>query len=284
MPHIVSAWTRLVEYPANHLNDFCLFQALDGRWHAIGIIGTGTWASETSFFHCSSATLYGQYEKHPALLSDLEQGESKNSAPQRHAPFVVVRDGSYYMFLRRPQGTNLLLKSDDTYHWPRTPQVLFEENDARDACIQLWDGVYHWYYCQWRVIAGVGRSCIRLRRSADLEHWSEPVDVHIDTSEEVRHSRLESPFVIQQDGRYWLFVRNRALDEHCVTTVLASPVPDDFGVGERLWVAELTGVHAPELVQADGRWHIARVSGPPDQPFHAPRQGGWIELAELAFD
>ena len=169
---LISPWTRLIEYSENHLNDFCLFRGLDDRWHCIGIMGTGTWASETSLFHCSSPDLYGPYEYHPPLLSDLAQGATSNVAPQKHAPFVVIKDSTYYMFFRRPPGTNLLVNSPDTFHWSKEPVVVFEENDARDACIQKWDGIYYWYYCEWRIADGKGRSCIMLRRSADLERWN----------------------------------------------------------------------------------------------------------------
>ena len=282
-PKITSAWTRIIEYPRNHLNDFCLFKGLDGRWHAVGIMGAGTWASETSLFHCSSAELYGPYAKHPPLLAGLAQGKTQNAAPQKHAPFVVVRNGIGCMFLRRPPGTNLLVTSPDGFRWTSDPVVVFEQNDARDACIRDFAGIYHWYYCQWQELDGKGRSCIMLRRSRDLEHWDDPLPVHVDTSREVAHSHLESPFVVRAAGRYWLFVRNRALDEACITTVFCSDSPKSFASGTRAWDAELPGIHAPELVRDQGRWHIARVSGPPDHLPCAPKTGGWIELAGIDF-
>jgi hypothetical protein len=283
-PSIRTPWKRIIEYPENHLNDFCLFYALDGRWHAIGIMGTGTWESEDSLFHSSSANLYGPYENHEPLLTQLERGQTKNKAPQKHAPFVCVREKSYHMFFRRPQGTNLVLTSGNLFHWPSLPEVVFEENDARDACIQEFDGTYHWYYCQWQVVQGKGRSTIRLRRSTDLEHWSQEVDVHIDESRVVDHSHLESPFVIREAGKFWLFVRDRSLDDRCVTTVFQSNQPDRFASGKAAWDLEIENVHAPEIVRYENKWHIARVSGPPDELSQAPKRGGWIELAELSFD
>ncbi len=282
-PRIAAPWMRVIEYPENHLNDFCLFRALDGRWHAIGIMGTGTWASETSLFHASASTLYGPYERHPALLPDPPRDGLANAAPQKHAPFVVVKDGLYHLFLRRPLGTNLLFRSRDLFHWPDPPMLVFEERDARDACIQLFDGLYHWYYGQWREVDGIGRSCILLRRSRDLLHWSDPVVAHVDTSRPVRHSHLESPFVIHAAGTWWLFVRDRAQDDRCLTTLFRSDTPERFPSGVRAWQAELENVHAPELVEDGGRWHIARVSGPLDAFPCAPSNGGWIEIAPIHF-
>lgn len=282
-PIVAGPWRRIIEYPENHLNDFCLFRGPDGRWHAMGIMGTGTWASETSLFHSSSADLYGPYERHEPLLREMPQGDTRNAAPQKHAPFVIVKDGVCHMFLRRPPGTTLLLRTDDPFRWPGPPAVLFEERDARDACVQLFGGVYHLYYCQWLDVEGKGRSCILLRRSRDLLHWDAPVAVHVDTSRESRHSHLESPFVIPAAGAYWLFVRDRSLDARCVTTVFRSDTPDRFASGTRAWDAEIEGVHAPELVEHAGAWHLARVSGPPDHLPGAPKQGGWVDIAPISF-
>ena len=280
----VQPWIRIVHDPAHHFNDFCLFRAHDNRWHCIGIQGDGTWKSETSFFHASSDELHGEYSLHEPLLCELEQGETHNDAPQKHAPFVVEKDGVYHLFFRRPYGTNLVLQSHDLFQWPRTPRVLFEENDARDVCIQNFDGVYHYYYCQWMKVDGVGRACIALRRSDDLEKWSEATAVHVDTSVESEHCHLESPFVIRWKEEYLLFVRNRHLEEKCVTTVFVSNQPDRFASGESAWDFEIENVHAPEIVECDGKFHIARVSGPPDHLPCAPRQGGYIELTELVIE
>ena len=230
---LISPWTRLIEYSENHLNDFCLFRGLDDRWHCIGIMGLGPGRARHHSSTVRAPTFTARTEYHPPLLSDLAQGATSNVAPQKHAPFVVIKDSTYYMFFRRPPGTNLLVNSPDTFHWSKEPVVVFEENDARDACIQRWDGIYYWYYCEWRIADGKGRSGIMLRRSADLERWSEPVEIHVDTSREVKHSHLESPFVVRTAGRYWLFVRDRSMDERCVTTVFHSRSPDRFASGTR---------------------------------------------------
>jgi len=261
-----------------------MFNGPDGRWHAVGIMGTGTWASETSFFHCSSRELHGPYGKHSPLLEVLSQGNTQNAAPQKHAPFVLVKGSTCYMFFRRPPGTNLLVTSTDTFQWTADPVLVFEENDARDACIQKFNGIYHWHYCQWVEVNGRGRSCIMLRRSTNLEQWDDPMPVHIDTSREVEHSHIESPFVVYVAKHYWLFVRNRALDQECVTTVFRSHSPDRFASGENAWDAELPGIHAPELVRADGNWYIARVSGRSGALPCAPESGGWVEIAAITFD
>ena len=287
-PTITSDWFRIVEYPGHHLNDFCLFRDKGGVWHAIGILGTGTWASEVTLFHSSGTSLHEPFVNHSPIFRGMpkwiSEKTSKNTAPQKHAPFVVFHEGVYHMFYRRPNGTNLRVRTQDPMCWPNEVEFVFEKNDARDACIQKFDGVYHWYYCQYHKVNGKGRSCIMLRRSKDLERWSNPITVHVDTSREVKHTMLESPFVVHAADHYWLFIRNRSMEERCVTTVFKSDLADRFASGVRCWDTELTGVHAPELVEANGTWYIARVSGPPDHLPSAPKKDGWIEIAEISFD
>jgi hypothetical protein len=281
----IGRWSRIVEYPRNHLNDFCLFQALDGRWHAVGIQGTGgTWASETSLFHCSCDTLRGMYEIHGALFATLGQGDTNNAAPQKHAPFVVVDRGLHHLYFRRPPGTNLHLASADLVTWPWTPDVVFEERDARDACIRCFRDVWHWYYVQHCPVDGVSRSCVMVRRSHDLTTWSDGCTVFVDGRHETRHSRLESPTVVAHGGLYWLFVRDRWREDAAhpaPVTVWTSEDPASFeSDGEP--VAVFSDIQAPEIVEEDGRLWIARVSGGPHAAPAAPADHGWLEIAELS--
>ena len=69
-PTIASDWTRIVNYPDNHLNDFAIFQAQDGTWHAFGIMGEGSFDTEVSLFHCSSPDLFGTFEHHEPILKE----------------------------------------------------------------------------------------------------------------------------------------------------------------------------------------------------------------------
>ena len=286
-PRIVSDWFRIVEYPDHHLNDFCLFRDQGGTWHAIGIMGTGTWASETSLFHSTGDSLRQRFENRPALFEAMPRWvgsrRSQNRAPQKHAPFVVFHDGLYHLFYRRPGGTNLVVRSADPFRWPDEVELVFEERDARDMCITKIGGVFHMYYCQAALVDGVMRSCDLLRTSKDLREWSEASVVYVDTSRESGHSRLESPFVVPRPEGYYLFVRNRLLKNETVTTVSFSQDPRRFPSGERPWFAELKHVHAPEIVQVDDRYYLARVSGPRHANRQAPAVGGWVEVAELQF-
>ena len=286
-PEVASDWFRIVEYPRNHLNDFCLFRDQRGIWHAIGILGTGTWASETSLFHSTGKHLRERFENHPPLFETMPRWiggrRSQNAAPQKHAPFVVFHDGLYHLFYRRPSGTILVVRSPDPFRWPDEVELVFEERDARDICIAKMGGTFHMYYCQAAPVDGVMRSCVLLRTSKHLRDWSAASVVCADTSRESRHSTLESPFVVPRPEGFYLLVRNRLLEEDTVTTVSFSKEPARFPGGVHPWFTELKHVHAPEIVEFDGRHYIARVSGPSHANRQAPAIGGWIEAAELRF-
>ena len=285
-PTITSSWTRVVEYPENHLNDFCLFQDNNGIWHCMGIMGTGTWESEQSLFHCSSKNLFGPYEKHPPLLTEnpVAAGDSTaNIRPQKHAPFVIEKNGIYYMFYRRPWGTTLCVKSTNPFKWTGLGDVVFERNDARDICIIKVEDTYLMYYCQYEKIDGEGRACIMLRRSKDLRKWGRQKVVYVDTMQTCDHSYLESPYVVPRTEGYYLFIRHRKLDEKTTTVVLFSKQPDSFPTGKHPWFQKLNHVHAPEIVQLKGSYYIARVSGAQHANKDVPLVGGWVDIAKLEF-
>ncbi|MHC4603549.1 MAG: glycoside hydrolase family protein [Planctomycetota bacterium] len=285
-PTITSSWTRIIEYPQNHLNDFCIFQDNDGIWHCIGIMGTGTWESEQSLFHCSSKNLFGPYGKHPPLLTEnpvATKDSTTNTRPQKHAPFVIEKDGIYYMFYHRPWGTTLCIKTKNPFKMSGLGDVVFEKNDARDICIIKIKDTYLMYYCQYEKINGQGRACIMLRRSKNLDKWSQQEIVYIDTMQTCTHSYLESPYVVARPEGYYLFIRHRKLDEKTTTVILHSDQPDNFPTDKRPWFHELHQVHAPEIVQFKGNYYIARVSGAQHANKKIPLVGGWVDIARLEF-
>ena len=280
IPVIASDWIRVVDYPENHLNDFCIFQDTDGIWHCMGIMGTGTWNSETSLFHCSSLNLLEHFKTNKSILTTLPPA---HLPPQKHAPFVVFNEGYYHLFYRRPPGTILVVRSADPFNWPDLGFLVFEERDARDICIIKDNNMFLMYYCQSIFIDGFYRSAILMRKSKDLCEWSDAETVFLDTIKSSEHSYLESPFVVRRPEGYYIFIRHRLLEETCSTVVIFSDFPNEFPSGERTWFVELNHVHAPEIVSHEGKYYIARVSGPRHGNKFAPQKGGWIEIAELKF-
>jgi hypothetical protein len=287
VPTIASDWFRIVEYPENHLNDFCLFRDQSGLWHAMGIMGTGDAKSELRLFHSTGESLRRRFTNREPLFEGLPEwiGEprSSNMSLRKHAPFVIYHENDYHMFYRRPNGTNLHVRTRDPLRWPNRVELAFEQQDARDSCIIRVDGVFYHYSCQAMQIDGIWRSCVAVRTSHDLRQWSDAEPAHVDTSHVTEHSRMESPFVVKRPEGHYLFVRNRMFDYPSLTTIYFSQTPGRFPSGSKAWFAELKDVHAPEIVEEAGRYFIARVSGPRHANRQAPEQGGWIEVAELVF-
>jgi hypothetical protein len=279
-PKIAGPWRRIITSPTRHLNDFCLFRDADGRWHAMGIVGTGSWASEQSLFHYVGDDFDRLFEALPDVLPQLP---AAGVAPQKHAPFVVLHEDRYHLFYRRPRGTIMHCVSANPYEWPDLGRVAFEQDDARDVHVLRLGDEYHMYYCQSAIVDGP-RAATVLRRSRDLEHWSEPVVVHHDMMRPAKHGYLESPVVIQRPEGFYLFIRHRLFEEDQKTVVLFSERPDSFPSGERQWFAEFSHVHAPEIVEHNGRMYLARVSGAPGHVGGAPPEGGWVDIAPLTFD
>ncbi len=265
IPEIASEWVRIVEYPEHHLNDFCLFRDLAGAWHAVGILGTGTWKSEQSLFHSTGASLSERFENLPPLFTHLPawvgSRRSWNRAPQKHAPHVIVHEGTYHLFYRRPPGTILVVRSTDPRTWPDEAELVFEDRDARDVCVVRDGPAFLLYYCQAADLGGIMRSSILLRRSVDLRSWSEPVVVHFDTTGKTAHSKLESPFVVRRPEGYYLFLRYRFAGDRELTTVYLSTRPNRFPSGRRAYFTAIEGAHAAEIVEHDGEYWIARTSG-----------------------
>jgi hypothetical protein len=280
VPVLTSEWQRVVEYPDHHLNDFCVFQDEDGYWHAMGIMGAGTWRSEQSLFHCVGRDLRAPFVMREPILT---QTPPLPLAPQKHAPFVVYHGGLYHLFYRRPPGTILHLTSTRPDVWTGPGDLVFSENDARDVCIVRIGDVFHMYYCQLAEIDGVDRSCILLRRSIELNDWQEAIVVHVDTAEPADHCYLESPFVVQRREGFYLFIRHRLHDDRNLTVVLFSTRPNTFPSGREKWFAELPDGHALEIVHDRGTYYIFRVSGAPHACPSAPVRGGWLDVARLEF-
>lgn len=282
-PIIKSDFKRIIQYSGNHLQDFCLFKALDQTWHAFGIFGNGSIESEISFFHNSSSSLYGEYKKHNLILTNTETGNTQNRAPHKYAPFVMEKDGVYFLFYTRPNGTNMYVKSPDLYEWSNKPEIIFEQGNARDMCIQKIQDFYYCYYCDTYVSNGKKCGAVFLRKSKDLERWGASILVH---NSNVEDMLIESPFVIEHENIFYLFVCNRTVErkrKQCVNYIYCSESPESFKSGFENYNFEMKDVFAVEIVKKQDEFHIAKVSGKYDRVAYAPPQGGWIDIAELTF-
>ena len=122
-----------------------------------------------------------------------------------------------------------------------------------------------------------------MRTSVDLGTWSGPEPVFVDRRFEDNHARLESPCVIEVDGSFYLFMRDRHQDDTTSTVVLHSFRPDRFALSASVWLCALPHAHALEVVKHGDAYYALRVSGAPHASHSAPEVGGWVDIAEIAF-
>ncbi|MFI1657019.1 family 43 glycosylhydrolase [Streptomyces sp. NPDC020472] len=232
-----------------------------GRWHLFGIVGYGAprgeapdSSAETSFAHASAPTPQGPWTAHPDALT-----VAPSSFGEEHlwAPHVVEADGRFWMFYAAggADGAAIdLATSTDLFDWTREPSgPLFRGLAARDPMVLRVGGEWVMYYTE---LSGPGgHHVVAYRRSADLVRWSEPGVAFTDASTDTTVSVTESPYVVERDGWYYLFIGPR--NGYTGTDVLASRDPFRF---------DLTGPaghvpgHAVEVF-ADGDTWWASAAG-----------------------
>ncbi|MEV8627264.1 family 43 glycosylhydrolase [Streptomyces sp. NPDC051079] len=244
-----------------YLNDHTLIEA-DGRWHVFGIVGDSAApghspdsAAETAFAHASAPGPYGPWTGHADALT-LAPGY--HGEEHLWAPHVIEADGTYWMFYAAggKDGAAInLATSPDLSTWTRLPSgPLFRGRAARDPMVTRIGGRWVMYYTE--VSATDGRHLVCHRRSDDLVHWSEPAVAYADeTTESTGVSVTESPFVLEQDGWYYLFIGPRV--GYDGTDVLASPDPFRFTLDG--YAGHVPG-HAVEVV-TDGTDRYASAAG-----------------------
>ncbi|MEV4432732.1 family 43 glycosylhydrolase [Streptomyces sp. NPDC049585] len=237
-----------------YLNDHTLIEA-GGRWHLFGIVGAAApagrspdSAAEISFAHASAPHPTGPWTAHPDALT-----VDRSYFGEEHlwAPHVVEVGGTYWMFYaaggRNGAAINLAT-STDLFTWTRVPSgPLFRGRAARDPMVVRIGGRWVMYYTE---LSPDGRHVVAFRRSDDLVHWSEPGVAFTDASTAATVSVTESPFVVERDGWYYLFIGPR--NGYDGTDVLASRDPFHFVLDG--YAGHVPG-HAVEVVTAAGQWY-----------------------------
>ncbi|MCC3769052.1 family 43 glycosylhydrolase [Streptomyces sp. UNOC14_S4] len=240
-----------------YLNDHTLIRASD-RWHLFSIVGDGAppgqapdSAAEVSFAHASAPDPYGPWTTHADALT-----VDRAYFGEEHlwAPHVIEAGGTYWMFYaaggRNGAAINLAT-STDLFTWTRVPTgPLFRGRVARDPMVVRIAGQWVMYYTE---LSGQdGRHVVAFRRSDDLLHWSEPGIAFTDASTATTLSVTESPFVVERDGWYYLFIGPR--NGYDGTDVLASRNPFFFELDG--YAGHVPG-HAVEVVTDGQEWHAS---------------------------
>ncbi|MFF9011835.1 family 43 glycosylhydrolase [Streptomyces sp. NPDC014870] len=238
-----------------YLNDHTLVKA-HGRWHLFGIVGESAprgespdSAQEIAFAHASAPSPYGPWTGHADALT-VET--SYFGEEHLWAPHVVEADGRWWMFYAAGGASGAavnLATSTDLFTWTREPSgPLFRGLAARDPMVLRIGGEWVMYYTE---LSGPGgHHVVAHRRSADLLHWSEPGVAFTDASTDATVSVTESPYVVERDGWYYLFIGPRNGYEG--TDVLASRDPFHFELAGH--AGHVAG-HAVEVVHDGDAWY-----------------------------
>lgn len=279
-PKIVGEW-RVLFQPEKHgdyVNDHTVVKGADGNWHLYGCTSfSGGPYNERYFAHGVGVDLQTKMR---------EVGRSIDKGTLAWAPCVTQKDGNYYMFYG-PSPTQLAL-SFDMYEWYGYPVKLHGEPMMaahRDHFVLKTKEGYLMY------VAGVyqKRGAISVFSSDDLLEWK--FEGYALTSGENAPlspgwGAMESPFVVEKDGAYYLFVTyNDCTDAtYCDTLVFVSENPKSFGgydggKGGAIPVTKLYA-HAPEVVEENGKYYIT-TCGWRSKP--SPNKGA-VSIAELSWE
>ena len=251
-----------------YTNDHCFSKGPDGKWHAYGIIGhapINPWTGETRLFHISASKFDGKWEDHDYALV-AEKGKER----VLWAPHVFHEEGSdeWHMFYNignmqqnapnyASWGGLCRADSKDMSAWERHPYnpMFSDAGHARDSYVMKVGDLYYYYYT--RTVSEVDlRSCVAMRTSPDLKHWSGARVVHIQPLECDWGGDAESPFIVKRGDVYYLFIC-RAMTDYMQTHVYWSTDPTNFPIEN--FVCELPS-HAAEVIQvSDDEWYISKT-------------------------
>ena len=277
IPTIVGKWRHVFDPNATrseiattwYTNDHCFAKGPDGVWHAYGIIGhkpINPWVGETKLFHISAKNFEQEkWEDHGYAL-EVKKGVER----VLWAPSVFHEEGTetWSMFYNignmqenaptyASWGQLCRADSKNMSDWERHAlNPLFSDpGHARDSFVTKFKGVYYYYYTRTFTETDL-RSCVAVRTGPDIDHWSGPKIVHVQPLENRHGGDAESPFVVERNGIFYLFIC-RASSVYNQTHVYWSKDPADFDIQN--FVCELP-THASEIVKtSEDRWYISNT-------------------------
>jgi predicted GH43/DUF377 family glycosyl hydrolase len=256
-----------------YINDHCFVQDDDGLWHMFGITHAepANPLDEKFLAHATSKEiLAGAWEKQPHVLHADTEGFGECHV---WAPHVVREGGLYHMFYCAGDEDHTRYKihlatSEDLWTWQRHPKnpMWIDGFDARDPMVIRSGDEWILYYTATSQPQG-GNHVVAAVTSDDLVHWSNKRVVFTHPAEGTFGGPTESPFVVERQGSFYLFVCTNRPYAH--SAVYASESPFCFSIEDL--VGEIPA-HAAEVIAApDGRWFVSRCGW---------GQGG-LYLAEL---
>lgn len=250
-----------------YTNDHCFVLGSDGKWHGYGIIGhapINPWTGEKSLFHITADSFTQQKWEDKGDALEVVEGVER----VLWAPHVIEDNGVWSMFYNTGNmqenapyyaswGQLRRADSKDMYKWERDPlNPLFSDpGHARDSYILKDGDLYYYYYT--KTFSEVDlRSCVAVRTSPDMQHWSGSQIVHVQPYECDWGGDAESPCIVKRGENFYLFTC-LAMSGYNKTHVYWSKDPLNFPIEN--FVCELE-THASEVIKvSDDEWYISNT-------------------------
>jgi beta-fructofuranosidase len=273
IPAVVGAWDHVFVPPdGRYLNDHTIALGHDGTWHVYGITNTGTGNPQTeyNFLHATAPSLMGPWTAQmDILMRDTTVGEVVLWAPYAFEPvdhhWVMYYWGGGDLASSPMRGLRRA-DSDDLNSWTRTerpnmPSPADRPPGGRDPFALRVGGEWLLYSVG---VDDQAHGEILVSHCSDLTNlrcWSDPPDVAImDPVPNFGWGNLESPFVVEYAGMYYLFLTRTADDysDYVRTSVFRSADPTHF---EFPAITDLRA-HAAEIVVDAGDYYITSAGWP----------------------
>ncbi len=246
------------------MNDHCLIYGTDG-WHLFGITHAepADPLNEICCAHAVCDTLTGVYQKQKPfpIVADPKRGEA-----HFWAPHVMLVDGVYYMFwcagsLVSHQTYQIKVStSRDLYHWEHDwigNPIVVDGFDARDPMVIRINGKWIMYYTA-TSSPSYGNHVVKCVESEDLVNWNNLRTVFTDPSVGDIGGPCESPFVVYESGKYYLFICQR---DGCYDKTAVYESDDPFNFSKEKHVGDIPA-HAAEVVKdLAGKYYVTRPDG-----------------------
>jgi hypothetical protein len=226
--------------------------------------------------HAVAESIMGPWKRLPAVL-DASQ---PNAISKRYAStFAVNHDHRYWLFVHS-DGTGIYTSQDlndwtyveNATPWEGGSEKVFGKAGHRDPCIrQLQDGSFLQYFACTDVH---GRYIIGLASSSDLKIWHKEKPCYVEEIPDfdLNYGIFESPFVVNRNGLYYLFVCF-AHRHYYETFIVVSDNPYHFSPDNKITTLM---THAPEIIEIDGQMYMSSCGV--EDPQNVKHSGLWMTL------
>ncbi len=268
---------RLVyDIAPQYVNDHCFLREENGNihlFHIAGLIGKRCYdaGNEVTFGHATSRDLVEWKREADCLSNDPN---SRHEPDHICAPYVCNAGGKYFLLygggnVKSQIEAMCLACSDDLYNWTKHPaNPIFRPSRhwaEHEPFSGLWgccrdphvishpDHGYILYYVAWIKGTRGNLAALGAAISDNLISWQDIGPVMIrERANEYSTASMESPCVVEREGRFYLFYKHR--DE---TRLAVSEDPFNFADKQDIWFSV---AHAAEIFEIKGRWYISSCS------------------------